>query len=88
VSDGCGSELRDEEQVLQSEAGNCDVATKLGQVVLVGPADRRTRGRIPPTVNTIGADETQPWPLQFWMGGWDGDALTGYVKGTWQIPLK
>ncbi len=41
-----------------------------------------------PTVNTVGADETQPWPLKFWMGGWDGDALTGYVKGTWEIPLK
>jgi hypothetical protein len=41
-----------------------------------------------PAVNPIGADETQPWPLKFWMGGWDGDALTGFVKGTWEIPLK
>lgn len=37
--------------------------------------------------NTVGADETQPWPLAFWMGGWDGDALTAYVKGTWTVPL-
>jgi hypothetical protein len=36
----------------------------------------------------LGADPTQPWPLAFWMGGWDGDALTGYVSGTWQIPLR
>jgi hypothetical protein len=28
-----------------------------------------------------------PWNISFWMGGWDGDALCGYVKGTWTIPL-
>lgn len=39
-------------------------------------------------VDTMGADATQPWPLAFWMGGWDGDALTGYVKGTWTVALK
>jgi hypothetical protein len=38
--------------------------------------------------DTVGGDPTQPWPLAFWMGGWDGDALTGYIKGTWTIPLK
>jgi hypothetical protein len=38
--------------------------------------------------NQLGGDPTQPWPLTFWMGGWDGDALTGYVKGTWQVPLR
>jgi hypothetical protein len=39
VSESGGSELRYEEEVLQGESGDCDVATKLGQVVLVGPAD-------------------------------------------------
>jgi hypothetical protein len=37
--------------------------------------------------NALGGDETLPWPLRFWMGGWDGDALCGYVRGSWEIPL-
>lgn len=37
--------------------------------------------------NTLGADETRPWPLRFWMGGWDGDALCAFVRGSWEIPL-
>jgi hypothetical protein len=37
--------------------------------------------------NVLGGDETRPWPLRFWMGGWDGDALCGYVRGSWEIPL-
>lgn len=42
-------------------------------------------GRI--AANTLGADETYPWNISFWMGGWDGDAMCGYVKGVWTIPL-
>lgn len=38
--------------------------------------------------NVLGADERYPWNIAFWMGGWDGDALCAYVKGTWTIPLK
>lgn len=37
--------------------------------------------------NAVGGDPTRTWPLRFWMGGWDGDALTSYVRGTWEIPL-
>jgi len=37
--------------------------------------------------NIIGADEDKPWDLSFWMGGWDGDALCGYIKGKLNIPL-
>lgn len=40
------------------------------------------------SANKLGADERQPWNLGFWMGGWDGDALCGYVQGTWTIPLR
>jgi hypothetical protein len=36
--------------------------------------------------NALGADQTLAWNLQFWFGGWDGDALCAYVKGTWTIP--
>ncbi|MEO1258673.1 MAG: hypothetical protein AAFZ15_07740 [Bacteroidota bacterium] len=27
------------------------------------------------------------WPIQFWFGGWDGDLLTGYMRGQLQIPV-
>jgi hypothetical protein len=37
--------------------------------------------------NAFGGDVTRPWRLKFWMGGWDGDALCGYVRGSWEIPL-
>jgi hypothetical protein len=38
-------------------------------------------------VNKIGADENTDWPLSFWMGGWDGDALCAYISGYLSIPL-
>jgi hypothetical protein len=38
--------------------------------------------------NRLGADERYPWNIAFWMGGWDGDAMCGYVQGTWTIPMK
>lgn len=41
----------------------------------------------PVGVNRVGADPSRPWPVAFWLGGWDGDALCGYVQGTWQVPL-
>ncbi|MBV8674235.1 MAG: hypothetical protein JOZ33_12435 [Acidobacteriaceae bacterium] len=31
--------------------------------------------------------EDLPWPLSFWVGAWDNDALSGYIKGCLQIPL-
>ena len=39
-------------------------------------------------VNKIGADENARWPLSFWMGGWDGDALCAYVSGYLSLPFK
>jgi hypothetical protein len=36
--------------------------------------------------NAIKADEGQRWPIEFWMGGWDGDALCAYIQGSWFIP--
>jgi hypothetical protein len=38
--------------------------------------------------NRLDADEKKVWNLNFWMGGWDGDALCGYVKGSWAIPTR
>jgi hypothetical protein len=28
----------------------------------------------------------QEWPIAFWMGGWDSDALCGFVRGSLSIP--
>ena len=40
------------------------------------------------TGSQIGAvpDASQDWPIAFWMGGWDSDALSGYVRGMLTIP--
>ncbi|HEV3086881.1 MAG TPA: hypothetical protein VGX96_06610 [Candidatus Elarobacter sp.] len=32
-------------------------------------------------------DLTAPWPIEFWMGCWDADALSGYMSGTLRVPL-
>jgi hypothetical protein len=37
--------------------------------------------------NTLGGDPKQPWPLAFWLGGWDGDALAAYMSGSLSVPL-
>jgi hypothetical protein len=33
------------------------------------------------------ADNTHPWPITFWFGGWDGDLLVGYMQGSLGIPF-
>jgi hypothetical protein len=32
--------------------------------------------------------EDLPWPVSFWVGAWDNDALSGYMKGCLQVPLR
>ncbi len=34
------------------------------------------------------ADTDQPWHVRFWFGGWDGDLLTGYMRGELSIPFE
>jgi hypothetical protein len=29
-----------------------------------------------------------PWPVEFWVGGWDADALCGYMRGSLQLPFR
>jgi hypothetical protein len=29
-----------------------------------------------------------PWPIEFWVGGWDADALCGYMRGRLQVPFQ
>ena len=31
-------------------------------------------------------DFEQDWPLSFWLGGWDADALCGYISGLLELP--
>ena len=33
-------------------------------------------------------DEAVPWPIDFFMGAWDADALCGYMSGHWDIIMK
>jgi len=40
------------------------------------------------SANALDADETLPWNVEFWFGGFDGDALVAYVQGTWTIPTR
>lgn len=28
-----------------------------------------------------------PWPIEFWVGGWDADALCGYMRGELRVPF-
>lgn len=29
----------------------------------------------------------RPWRVNYWFGGWDGDLLTGYMRGTLSVPF-
>jgi hypothetical protein len=33
-------------------------------------------------------DEHQPWPVSLWFGGWDGDLMIGYARGSLSIPFQ
>ena len=33
-------------------------------------------------------DNTQPWPVTFWFGSWDGDLLVGYMQGSLSLPFR
>jgi hypothetical protein len=50
---------------------------------LNGPA------RVVDEVGVLGAavDPVGPWPIAFWIGGWDADALCAYLRGTLTFPL-
>jgi hypothetical protein len=53
---------------------------------------RRLDLRGPATVHGPGKrlleqiDPAADWPIAFWMGGWDADALCGFMKGTLRLP--
>jgi hypothetical protein len=49
--------------------------------------DIRGPSRVEGDLGLVAADDL-PWPVSFWLGAWDNDALSGYLKGSLQIPLK
>ncbi|MCA9704518.1 MAG: hypothetical protein KDK70_01575 [Myxococcales bacterium] len=51
---------------------------------LNGPSEvRDPRGRVGARL-----DRGAEWPILFWMGGWDSDALCGHIRGTLMIPTQ
>lgn len=42
----------------------------------------------PVAANLLGADPSRSWPMSFWLGGWDADALCLYVSGVLRVPLR
>jgi hypothetical protein len=50
---------------------------------LDGPAVLRGTARLGAPIDTA-----RPWPIDFWMGAWDTDALCGWVEGVLEIPLR
>ena len=32
-------------------------------------------------------DTAQPWRTRLWFGGWDGDLLIGFARGTLALPF-
>jgi hypothetical protein len=32
-------------------------------------------------------DTSKPWRVRYWFGGWDGDLLLGYMRGTLSVPF-
>jgi hypothetical protein len=49
--------------------------------------DIRGPAQVQGDLGAVIADDL-PWPVTFWMGAWDNDALSGYMKGCLQVPLK
>jgi hypothetical protein len=52
--------------------------------------DHPVRGhdaRVAPALQRF-VDLEHPWHTRFWMGGWDGDTLLGWMKGQLSVPLR
>jgi len=72
-------------RIYQIETWGDRVTSKLStrvdwQLDFNGP--QTVRGEVGGTMIT----ET-PWHTRFWFGGWDGDLLIGYVRGTLAAPF-
>jgi hypothetical protein len=40
--------------------------------------------------NVLGGEigTSVPWPIEFWMGAWDADALCGFMRGKLEVPFS
>jgi hypothetical protein len=45
-------------------------------------------GSVGTVVGLDGVDLETPWPIRFWFGGFDGDLMIGYMRGTLSLPLQ
>ncbi len=77
------------EQISEDEIENDIRTASLGflvgyQFTISGEAQTQDDG------NALGGSigKTTPWPIEFWMGGWDADALCGFTSGTLEMPFK
>jgi hypothetical protein len=61
-------------------------ARMLFRVALEGSGDVQAPGGQLPGNATISPDV--PWPLEFWFGAWDADALSGFMEGYLGVPLE
>lgn len=73
-------------RIFQIERWGDRVSSKLGMQVgwafgINGP--KRASGAGLP----VKVDLKKDWPVSFWCGGWDGDLLAGYMRGTLKLPL-
>jgi hypothetical protein len=79
-----------------------ELASRIYQLGLWGPRmvgafayqltyDFRTNGKqeVHERLRGLGEFDTEhPWHFNCWFGGWDGDLLVGYCKGTLSIPFR
>lgn len=57
------------------------IQTKVGwEYAINGP--QAVEGNLGGTVDT-----SRPWGVKYWFGGWDGDLLLGYMRGTLAVPI-
>jgi len=57
------------------------ITTKVGwEYAINGP--QAVEGDLGGTV-----DISRPWGIKYWFGGWDGDLLLGYMRGTLAVPI-
>ena len=65
------------------------VARMLYSVSLAGTLVFQDPGGYLPNKPAFNPESNKPndWSLEFWCGGWDADALSGYIDGYLEIPM-
>ena len=50
--------------------------------------DLRGPNRAEDAQGVLGVRPGEAWPIEFWMGAWDADALCAFTKGVLQVPVS